>query len=103
MHPRLRLLAAATALTAGAACSGAGDPAGGPGGAPGASRAAIEIMDFAFEVAGVLRWTRHGRTLEELDGFNQLLAIFETGAHLDLLAAQGRVVRELVDGVLRYR
>ena len=43
------------------------------------------------------------RTLSELDGFNQLLAIFETGAHLDLLAAQGRVAREDVDGVLRYR
>ncbi|MHB8961431.1 MAG: MBL fold metallo-hydrolase [Candidatus Limnocylindrales bacterium] len=68
------------------------------------AEAALRQTDgCAFEVAGVLRWTRHGRTLEELDGFNQLLAIFETGAHLDLLAAQGRVVRELVDGVLRYR
>ena len=57
----------------------------------------------AAEVAAVLRWTRHGRILSELDGFNQLLAIFETGAHLDLLAAQGRVVREDVDGVQRYR
>lgn len=57
----------------------------------------------AAEVAAVLRWTRHGRTLAELDGFNQLLAVFETGAHLDLLAAQGRVLREDVDGVLRYR
>jgi glyoxylase-like metal-dependent hydrolase (beta-lactamase superfamily II) len=57
----------------------------------------------AAEVAAVLRWTRHGRTLAELDGFNQLLAVFETGAHLDLLAAQCRIVREDVDGVLRYR
>ncbi len=59
--------------------------------------------DAAADVAGVLRWTRHGRTLVELDGFNQMLAIFETGAHLDLLSAQGRLLREEVDGVLRYR
>ena len=57
----------------------------------------------AAEVAGVLRWTRHGRTLDELDGFNRMLAVFETDAHLDLLAAQGRVVKQDVDGVLRYR
>jgi glyoxylase-like metal-dependent hydrolase (beta-lactamase superfamily II) len=57
----------------------------------------------AAEVAGVLRWTRHGRMLEELDGFNRMLAIFETAAHLDLLVAQERLVREDVDGVLRYR
>jgi glyoxylase-like metal-dependent hydrolase (beta-lactamase superfamily II) len=55
------------------------------------------------EVAAVLRWTRHGRTLEELDGFNRMLAVFETAAHLDLLVAQERLVREQVDGVLRYR
>ena len=55
------------------------------------------------EVAAVLRWTRHGRTLDELDGFNRMLAVFETAAHLDLLVAQERLVREEVDGVLRYR
>ncbi len=57
----------------------------------------------AAEVAALLRWTRHERTLDELDRFNQMLAIFETGAHLDLLAAQGRLQRDDVDGVLRYR
>jgi glyoxylase-like metal-dependent hydrolase (beta-lactamase superfamily II) len=56
----------------------------------------------AAEVAGVLRWTRHGRTLDELDGFNRMLAVFETGAHLELLALQGRLCREDVDGVLTY-
>jgi glyoxylase-like metal-dependent hydrolase (beta-lactamase superfamily II) len=55
------------------------------------------------DVAAVLRWTRHGRTLDELDGFNQMLAIFETAAHLDLLVAQGRLVREDGDGLTRYR
>ena len=55
------------------------------------------------DVAAVLRWTRHGRTLDELDGFNQMLAVFETAAHLDLLVAQGRLVREDGDGRTRYR
>jgi glyoxylase-like metal-dependent hydrolase (beta-lactamase superfamily II) len=57
----------------------------------------------AAGVAGVLRWTRHGRTLDELDGFNRMLAVFETAAHLDLLVAQGRLVRAADDEVLRYR
>ena len=56
----------------------------------------------AAEAAAVLRWTRHERHFDELDRFNQVLAVFETAAHLDLLAAQGRLVREEVDGVRRY-
>lgn len=59
--------------------------------------------ECAAFVAGVLRWTRRQHTLDALDGFNQMLAIFETAAHLDLLAAQGRLVRTETDGVLRYR
>lgn len=59
--------------------------------------------DCAADVARVLLWTRRGRRFDELDGFNQMLATFETGAHLDLLAVQGRLVREVVDGVRRYR
>jgi glyoxylase-like metal-dependent hydrolase (beta-lactamase superfamily II) len=57
----------------------------------------------AAEVAGVLRWTRHGRRLEELDGFNRMLAVFETAAHLDLLVAQERLSRVDDGGVRRYR
>lgn len=57
----------------------------------------------AAGVAAVLRWTRHGRTLDELDGFNRMLAVFETAAHLDLLVAQDRLVRQESDGVRRYR
>ncbi len=56
----------------------------------------------AFEAAGILTWTRHERTLDELDPFNQMLAVSETGAHLDLLVAQGRLVRKDIDGVRRY-
>jgi glyoxylase-like metal-dependent hydrolase (beta-lactamase superfamily II) len=55
------------------------------------------------DVAAALRWTRHGRTLAELDAFNCMLAVFETAAHLDLLVAQGRVVQQEAGGVLRYR
>ena len=56
-----------------------------------------------YDVAQVLRWTRHGRTLDELDGFNQMLAVFETAAHLDLLVAQDRLVRDDDAGLTRYR
>jgi glyoxylase-like metal-dependent hydrolase (beta-lactamase superfamily II) len=55
----------------------------------------------AFEVASRLRWTRRGRALDDLDPFNQMLAVTETAAHLQLLAAQGRVTRHEADG-LRY-
>jgi glyoxylase-like metal-dependent hydrolase (beta-lactamase superfamily II) len=55
----------------------------------------------APEAAAVLRWTRRGRELADLDPFNQMLAISETAAHLQLLTAQGRVTRHEADG-LRY-
>jgi glyoxylase-like metal-dependent hydrolase (beta-lactamase superfamily II) len=55
----------------------------------------------APEAAAVLRWTRRERTLDDLDPFNQMLAVSETAAHLQLLAAQGRVTRHETDG-LRY-
>ena len=57
----------------------------------------------AYDVAGVLRWTRHERRLAELDMFNQMLATAETGFHLELLVAQGRLTTELVDGVAHHR
>ncbi len=55
----------------------------------------------APETAAMLRWTRRGRTLDDLDPFNQMLAVAETAAHLQLLTAQGRVTRREADG-LRY-
>ena len=45
----------------------------------------------AYEVATLLGWTRRQRRLETLDDFNQMLAVVETHAHLQLLAATGRV------------
>ena len=56
----------------------------------------------AYEVGGVLRWTRRQHRLEDLDMFNAMLAVFETGAHLELLAAQGRLTVAVVDGIRTY-
>lgn len=54
-----------------------------------------------YEVASRLHWTRREKRLADLDVFNQMLAVLETGAHLTLLVAQGRL-REVPDGVLHY-
>lgn len=56
----------------------------------------------AYDVAAELPWTRHARRLGELDVFNTALASMETLAHLELLAAQGTVVRTRTDDVLHY-
>ncbi|MTD58369.1 MBL fold metallo-hydrolase [Amycolatopsis pithecellobii] len=56
----------------------------------------------AYEAAGKLGWTRRKRKLDELDTFNQMLAVTETKAHLDLLAYQGKLTMSEVDGVRHY-
>jgi glyoxylase-like metal-dependent hydrolase (beta-lactamase superfamily II) len=56
----------------------------------------------AYEAARALTWTRRQRRLDELDPFNQMLAVMETAAHLDLLALQGRVRKERAGGVTGY-
>lgn len=58
--------------------------------------------DSAYDAAGLLSWTRRGRALDELDAFNQMLAVMETAAHLDLLVAQGRLQADDTGGVVRY-
>jgi glyoxylase-like metal-dependent hydrolase (beta-lactamase superfamily II) len=56
----------------------------------------------AAETARLLTWTRRDRTLDDLDPFNQMLAVLETAAHLDLLVMQSRL-RSTVDGdVTKY-
>lgn len=60
-------------------------------------------LDTAHAVAAELPWTRHERRLADLDLFNATLAVLETLAHLELLAAQERVVREEADGTLHFR
>jgi glyoxylase-like metal-dependent hydrolase (beta-lactamase superfamily II) len=69
-------------------------------------RACQHVADGAETASAVARrltWTRRDRTLDELDVFNRMLAVLETGAHLDLLVTQGRLSRTLVDGVFSYR
>jgi glyoxylase-like metal-dependent hydrolase (beta-lactamase superfamily II) len=61
-----------------------------------------EGADRAIDVAAKVTWTRRERTLDELDVFNQFLAVCETGAHLQLLVAQGRATMTEQDGVRHY-
>jgi glyoxylase-like metal-dependent hydrolase (beta-lactamase superfamily II) len=56
----------------------------------------------AYESAQRLGWTRRHRKLAELDAFNQMLAVLETAAHLDLLASQGKLHSSEVDETRRY-
>jgi glyoxylase-like metal-dependent hydrolase (beta-lactamase superfamily II) len=56
----------------------------------------------AFECARRLTWTRRHRSFGELDEFNQMLAVGEAGAHLDLAVAQARATATDVEGVRRY-
>lgn len=56
----------------------------------------------AYESARALTWTRRGRAFDDLDPFNQMLAVNETAAHLDLLAAQERIGASANDGVTEY-
>jgi glyoxylase-like metal-dependent hydrolase (beta-lactamase superfamily II) len=47
----------------------------------------------AFAVASALPWTRRKLALADLDPFNQLLAVGETAAHLEVLVVRGQLVR----------
>lgn len=56
-----------------------------------------------WEAASALTWTRRERRLDELDVYNQRLAICETVAHLDVLVLQGRLSSTTgADGVSVY-
>jgi glyoxylase-like metal-dependent hydrolase (beta-lactamase superfamily II) len=56
----------------------------------------------AYEVAGVLLWTRRDTPLADLDLFNRMLATMETGAHLEVLAERELVTVEDRDGIRHY-
>jgi glyoxylase-like metal-dependent hydrolase (beta-lactamase superfamily II) len=56
----------------------------------------------AYEAALALPWTRRGRRFDELDPFNQMFAVLETGVHLDLLVAQGRLARTATGELVTY-
>ena len=56
------------------------------------------------DCAAALTWTRHEKGLEDLEPVHRMLAILETDAHLEVLAAQGRLVRAAdPDGTHRHR
>jgi glyoxylase-like metal-dependent hydrolase (beta-lactamase superfamily II) len=57
----------------------------------------------AWDVAGVLPWTRHERKRSELGPFDAVLAAFETLAHLELMALTGSLERtDGPDGTRSY-
>jgi glyoxylase-like metal-dependent hydrolase (beta-lactamase superfamily II) len=56
----------------------------------------------AYDAACGMSWTRRARAFADLDLFNQMLAVIETGAHLDLLVAQARLTRQDLAGVRHY-
>ncbi len=57
----------------------------------------------AYQAAGILKWTRRERSLVDMDPFNQMLAVLETAAHLDVLVAQRRLTSVDTDGVRHYQ
>ncbi|MFE0021666.1 MBL fold metallo-hydrolase [Amycolatopsis sp. NPDC059021] len=65
-------------------------------------RQALAGASTAFEIASRLGWTRRRRKLSEMDAFNQMLAVLETAAHLDLLVSQGKLAAHDVDEVRHY-
>ena len=57
----------------------------------------------AFAAAAELPWTRRKRRFAELDPMNQLLAVGETAAHLEVLVLRGQLARATsADGVDFY-
>lgn len=52
-----------------------------------------------LDVAESLTWTRHDRSFESLDNFNQMIAACETLAHLDVLVDRGLISARTHDGV----
>lgn len=56
----------------------------------------------AHAVARELGWTRREVPFGELSDFNQMLAINETAAHLDVLVLRGRITVATVGGVQQY-
>ena len=56
----------------------------------------------AYQVAGLLPWTRRDHRLADLDRFNAMLAITETLAHLDVLVERGLLTVTPVDGVAQF-
>jgi glyoxylase-like metal-dependent hydrolase (beta-lactamase superfamily II) len=56
-----------------------------------------------YDVAQTLRWTSRQRRFSELDLFNQMIAVNETIAHLEVLVEQQKLAVSEVAGVDIYR
>jgi glyoxylase-like metal-dependent hydrolase (beta-lactamase superfamily II) len=67
-----------------------------------AQRAVSHGAATAFEVAGMLPWTRRERKLADLDEYSQMLAVLEAAAHLDVLVMQGHLRAMVSDGITGY-
>ncbi|MES2171670.1 MAG: MBL fold metallo-hydrolase [Actinomycetota bacterium] len=57
----------------------------------------------AFEAAVGMRWTSGHRRHDELEAPAAGMAVLETGAHLDLLALRGELIREVYSDAVHYR
>jgi len=67
------------------------------------AKAVEQGADTAATAARVLRWTRRQRHFDDLDRLNQLLAVTETMAHLDVLVLRGWLTVSIdADGVAHY-
>jgi glyoxylase-like metal-dependent hydrolase (beta-lactamase superfamily II) len=64
--------------------------------------AVVAGASSARDVAARLGWTRRARALNSLDPVNQVLAILETIAHLDLLVVRERLAVDIADGVRHF-
>jgi glyoxylase-like metal-dependent hydrolase (beta-lactamase superfamily II) len=56
----------------------------------------------AFETARILTWTRRRRAFDDLDMFNQILAIHETMAHLVVLVERGWLTSTTTAGITHF-
>lgn len=65
---------------------------------------AIGETATAYQVARLIPWTRHKRAFTDLAVLDQVLAVNETGAHLDVLTTRGQAsAHPREDGAVVYR
>jgi len=64
--------------------------------------AVLAGADTAFEVARAVGWTRRETPFDELNTFNQFMAVQETQAHLTVLVEAGELTESAQDGVVHY-
>jgi glyoxylase-like metal-dependent hydrolase (beta-lactamase superfamily II) len=66
------------------------------------AKAVADGNGTGYAVASALGWTRRDRAFDDLDPFNQMLAVNETLAHLDVLVRRDDLGVVEVDGVRHY-